>query len=278
MGEDDKMKMEEKMMLISIREEETNAMMRERDEFMSQQEVAKDKIRKREEAMSLQQQQHISSIETFKELLKSMEAELNEKEKELNDMKRNEVETKDRMKLIGIREKESNEMLRQRDTKIGEHLETVNALKNENTRLKDEISDMRTVVDNAPRGMPEEKANNDMKDSTIEELNEKVGRMIEEKMKMESEKAKSIEDLELCKKMAEDKFSSQQEVAKATIQKLEEAISVQKQQHISSTEKSKELLRNMEMKLCARAKELDEIKVKCVQKEAKLNEVSLIIV
>ena len=50
------------------------------DEHLSQQEVAKKTIWELEEAMSLQQQQHISSIETFKELLKSMEAELNEKD------------------------------------------------------------------------------------------------------------------------------------------------------------------------------------------------------
>merc|ERR1712048_239186 len=112
----------------------------------------------------------------------------------------------------------------------------------------------------------------DINHSTLEELNEKVGRMSEEKMKMEIENAKRIEVLELSKKMAEDERLSQQELARETIRELEETISVQKQQHVSSTEASKELLESMERKLCAREKELDDIKVKCTEKEEKLDD------
>jgi len=156
--------------------------------------------------------------------------------------------------------------------KIKENLEAVNALRNENSKLKNEMSEMRIVVDDAIRGMQEEKVNNDINHSTLEELNEKVGRMSEEKMKMEIENAKRIEVLELSKKMAEDERLSQQELARETIRELEETISVQKQQHVSSTEASKELLESMEGKLCAREKELDDIKVKCTEKEEKLDD------
>jgi len=45
-----------------------------------------------------------------------------------------------------------------------------------------------------------------MKDCTIEELNEKVCRITEEKEKMKHDNHKSIEDLESCKKVAEDEF------------------------------------------------------------------------
>merc|ERR1711957_973459 len=99
----------------------------------------------------------------------------------------NEVEIEDRMKLISIRANESNEMIRQRDMKMEEHLEAVNSLKRESTSLKNEISDMKIAMECTTRGLQEAKTNNDIKDLTIEELNEKVCRITEEKMKMKSE-------------------------------------------------------------------------------------------
>merc|ERR1712115_310324 len=89
---------------------------------------------------------------------------------------------------------------------------------------------------------------------------------------MKSENDESIEDLELSRKVAEDEFLSQQEVAKATIVKLEEAMSVQQQQHSSYRERSNEILRDMQMKLGVTEKELNDIKVKCVQNEETLDE------
>ena len=60
----------------------------------------------------------------------------------------------------------------------------------------------------------------------------------------------------------EDEFSSQQEVAKETIRKLEEALSLQQQQHSSSTETSNEILKSKNVKLGVREEELNDIKVK----------------
>jgi len=78
--------------------------------------------------------------------LESMEVRLSVIEKELNYMKGNEVKMKDQIKLTSMRGKESNDMIRQRDMKIEEHLEAVKSLKSENSRLKNEISDLRIVV------------------------------------------------------------------------------------------------------------------------------------
>ena len=64
-------------------------------------------------------------------------------------------------------------MIRQKDTKIEEHVEAVTTLKNDNTRLKNEISDLRIVMESTTRGLQEEKVNNDIKNCKIEELNEK---------------------------------------------------------------------------------------------------------
>ena len=79
------------------------------------------------------------------------------------------------------------------------------------------------------------------------------------------ENDKSIEDLELSTKVAEDKFLSQQEVAKETIRKLEEAVSFVQQQHLSSTETSKEILKSIEVKLSVSEEELNNIKGKCIE-------------
>ena len=54
--------------------------------------------------------------------------------------------------------------------------------------------------------------------------------------------------------------------------KLEEAMSLQQQQHSDSTKRSNDILRSMEVKLGVTEKELNDIKVKCVQNEEKLDE------
>ena len=48
----------------------------------------------------------------------------------------NEVEMEERMKVISMRIKEWNELIRQKDLKIEEHLEAVNSLRSENIRAK----------------------------------------------------------------------------------------------------------------------------------------------
>ena len=54
--------------------------------------------------------------------------------------------------------------------------------------------------------------------------------------------------------------------------KLEEAMSLQQQQHSDSTKRSNDILRSMEVKLGVTEKELNYIKIKCVQKEENLDE------
>ena len=54
--------------------------------------------------------------------------------------------------------------------------------------------------------------------------------------------------------------------------KLEEAMSLQQQQHSDSTKRSNDILRSMEVKLGVTEKELNYIKMKCVQKEENLDE------
>merc|ERR1739844_29035 len=135
------------------------------------------------------------------------------------------------------------------EMKIEEQLEAINSLKNKHTSLENEISDMRIVMERTREDLQQEQAKNDTKDATIEELNEKVCRITEEKMRILSENDESIEDLELSKKGAEDEFLSQQEVTKATIVKLEEAISVQQQQHSSYRERSNEMRKQWDMKI-----------------------------
>jgi len=83
-------------------------------------------------------------------------------------------------------------------------------------------------------------------------------------MRMISEYDKSIEDLESCKRMSEDEILSHKEVARETILKLEEEISLQKQQHLSFTETPKRFLKSMYEKLSVREKELNDIQAKCV--------------
>ena len=52
------------------------------------------------------------------------------------------------LKLINLKEKESNDMIRQKDMKIKEHFEIVNAVKFRNTSLENEVCDMKIIVKN----------------------------------------------------------------------------------------------------------------------------------
>merc|ERR1712238_121461 len=226
------------------------------DELLSQEEVAKEAILKLEQEMTHQQQQHLSSTETSKEILKDMEVKQGVTEKELNDIKvkcvqneekldenekelirlrkereHNEVEMEEKMKVISIRENELNDIRKywkHWDNKTKEQLETVNALRTKNGSLEDKISHMRLVMDSTTGGLQKERLNNDIKDSTIDELNKKVCRITEQKMRMKIENDKNIADLELSKKVAEEKVLSQGAVSKDAIRNLEEKISPQK--------------------------------------------------
>lgn len=156
--------------------------------------------------------------------------------------------------------------------KIEEELETVKSLKSKNTSLEDEICEMRVVMESTAAGLQKEKLNNDIKDSEIEQLNEKDRRISEEKMRMKNENDKSIQDLELSKRKAEDEHLSQQEVAKKTIWELDKAMSLQQKHHLSSTETYKELLRSMKVEVSVAEEMLNDSKVKRVQNEEKLEE------
>merc|ERR1712048_487500 len=103
------------------------------------------------------------------EKLEEMEKEIIARSKERENI---EVEMEEKMKDICMREKESSEMIKQRDAKIEEQVEAMNTLKNQNTSLKNEISDMGVDLESARAGLQKEKLKNEMKDSTIEELNE----------------------------------------------------------------------------------------------------------
>ena len=74
--------------------------------------------------------------------------------------------------------------------------------------MENEISEMRIVMESTREGLKKEHTKNDMKDSTIEELNEKVCRITEAKMRLKSESDRSIEEMELSKKVAEDEHLS----------------------------------------------------------------------
>merc|ERR1712194_315603 len=99
--------------------------------------------------------------------------------------------------------------------------DSINSLKSKISSLQNEICEMMIVVESTTAGLQKEKLSNDFKDCTIEELNDNVIRITEEKMRMEIENDKSIADLELSKKLVEDEFLSQQEVTKETMQRLE---------------------------------------------------------
>merc|ERR1712194_461471 len=206
------------------------------DEFSSQLEVAKETMQKVHEEMALQEQQHLSYTETAEVILKSMELKLNARENELDDIQEqqkemlderekkiirlrgeresNEVEMEEKMKVVTRREKESNERIRKKDLKIEEQLEAVNSLKSKIISLKNEISDMRIVMESTTAGLQKERLNNDIKDSTIEELNEKVCRITEEKKIIRLRGERESNEVEMEEKLVEDEFLSQQEVTK----------------------------------------------------------------
>jgi len=58
-------------------------------------------------------------------------------------------------------------MIRQRDLKIEEQLDAAKSMKWENARLKNEISDLRIVVESATVRLQEEKVQNNTKDCII---------------------------------------------------------------------------------------------------------------
>ena len=91
-----------------------------------------------------------------------------------------EVEMEEKMKGMSRREKERDYMIRQKEMKIEEQLDAVRSLKNKQSCLENEISEMRIVMDNKIAGREEEQAKNDIKDSTIEKLIEKLCTITEE--------------------------------------------------------------------------------------------------
>merc|ERR1712150_169204 len=123
--------------------------------------------------------------------------------------------------------------------------------------------EMRIVMESTRAELQEEKRKNDLKNSTIEKLNEKVCRITEDKKKLKSETDRVIEDLELTKKVAEDEHLSKQQAAKEKMLQLEKSMSVQQQQHLSCWM----LLKSMEVKLSAREAELNNLKDMCLQNE-----------
>ena len=62
--------------------------------------------------------------------------------------------------------------------------------------MEDEICEMRVLLESTVAVLKKEKQNNDIKDSEIEDLNERLCRISEEKMRMKNRNNKSIEDLE----------------------------------------------------------------------------------
>ena len=84
------------------------------------------------------------------------------------DRKDSEVEMEEKMKLISIREKERDEMIRQKERKIEEQLEAMKSLKNKHAFFENEISEMRIVMESTREGLQKEQGKNDIKDSRIE--------------------------------------------------------------------------------------------------------------
>ena len=81
---------------------------------------------------------------------------------------------------MSISKIESNDMIRPKEMKIEEKLDAVRSLKNKQSCLENEISEMRLIMDNKIAGLEEEQAKNDIKDSTIEKLIEKLCTITEE--------------------------------------------------------------------------------------------------
>merc|ERR1711983_646466 len=101
----------------------------------------------------------------------------------MEEMQYNGQEMANTIKLSSTSKKEICESIRQRDIKIEEQLEAVNSSKNINNNMNSETFDMRIVMESRTVGLQEEKAQNDINNDTIEELNEKACRITEEKMK-----------------------------------------------------------------------------------------------
>ena len=83
-------------------------------------------------------------------------------------------------------------------------MEAMKSLTDKHACLENEMSEIRIVMESTRAGLQKEQAKNDMKDSTSEELNEKVCRISEEKMRLKNENDRSLEEMELSKKVAED--------------------------------------------------------------------------
>ena len=83
--------------------------------------------------------------------------ELEEREKDFmmlrKDRNDNEVEMEEKMKLISIREKERNEMIRQKERKFQGQLEAMKSVQNKHTCLENEISEMRMVMESTKEGL-----------------------------------------------------------------------------------------------------------------------------
>ena len=92
------------------------------------------------------------------------EEKLEEREKEIimlrKDRKDNEVEVEEKMKLISIREKERDEMIRQKQRKIEGQLEGMKSLKNKHACLENEISQIWIVMESTREGLKKEQAKN----------------------------------------------------------------------------------------------------------------------
>ena len=102
-------------------------------------------------------------------------------------------------------------------------MEAVKSLTDKHACLENEIFEMRIVMESTREGLKIGQTKNDMTDSTVEDLNEKACRISEEKVRFKSESDRSIEEMELSQKLAEDEHLS---LAKVAIVKLEEAMSL----------------------------------------------------
>ena len=72
------------------------------------------------------------------------------------DRKDSEVEMEEKMKLISIREKERDEMIRQKKRKIEEQLAAMKSMKNKHAFFENEISEMRIVMESTKEGLKKE--------------------------------------------------------------------------------------------------------------------------
>ena len=104
---------------------------------------------------------------------------------------------------------------------IKEHFETVNSPEGRSTSSENEMCEMKVILNNTTVELQKmELGSNDAKveDAIIKQPNEEVGRITEEKMKLEMEHGKSTEDSSLLTKTTGDELLSQQELARKTTQ------------------------------------------------------------